>query len=77
MLDRISIDPNICHGKPCIKGTRIMVSVILAQLEEGLSFDEIKEEFPELSDEDIKQALEYARHTIDNEEIGLLTSIGS
>lgn len=77
MLNRISIDPKICHGKPCIKGTRIMVSVILAQLEEGLSFDEIKEEFPELRNEDIRQALEYARHTIDNEEIGLLTSVVS
>ncbi len=77
MLDRISINAKICHGKPCIKGTRIMLSVILAQLEEGLSFDEIKEEFPELSDQDIKQAVEYARHTIDNEEIGLLTSVVS
>lgn len=74
MLDRILIDPKICHGKPCIKGTRIMVSVILAQLEEGLSFPEIKEEFPDLDDQDIKQAIEYARHTIDNEEIALLTA---
>lgn len=77
MLDRISIAPKICHGKPCIKGTRIMVSVILAQLEEGLIFSEIKDELPELSDDDIKQALQYARFTIDNEEIQLLTSIGS
>jgi len=75
MLNRISIDPKICHGKPCIRGTRIMVSVILAQLEEGLSFGEIIEEFPELHEEDIRQALEYARHTIDNEEIGILTSV--
>ncbi len=77
MLDRISINPKICHGKPCIKGTRIMVSVILAQLEEGLSFAEINDEFPELTDQDIKQSIEYARYTIDNEEIELLTSIVS
>ncbi len=77
MLDRISINPKICHGKPCIKGTRIMVSVILAQLEEGLSFAEINDEFPELTDQDIKQSVEYARYTIDNEEIELLTSIVS
>lgn len=75
MLNRISIDPKICHGKPCIKGTRIMVSVILALLEESLTFSEIQEEHPELSIEDIQQALEYARITIDNEEIQMLTSI--
>ena len=77
MLNRISIDPKICHGKPCIKGTRIMISVILALLEEGLNFDQIKEEFPELANEDIQQAIEYARITIENEEIHLLTSINS
>ena len=54
-----------------------MVSVILAQLEEGLSFAEINDEFPELTDQDIKQSIEYARYTIDNEEIELLTSIVS
>ena len=77
MLDRISIDPKICHGKPCIKGSRIMVSVILALLEEGLSFSEIKDECPELSEEDIRQAIEYARITIENEDIRILTSINS
>jgi len=77
MLDRISIDPKICHGKPCIKGTRIMVSVILALLEESLSFEDIKDEYPELTDEDIRQAIEYARLTIDNEEIRTLEAVGS
>lgn len=61
MLSRISIDPEICHGKPCIKGTRIMVSLILALVEEGLSFEEIMEEYPELTVEDIQAAIRYAR----------------
>ena len=39
--EHISVDPNICHGKPCIKGTRILVSVILGALAAGTSFDEI------------------------------------
>jgi len=75
MFDRISIDPKICHGKPCIKGTRIMVSVILALVEEGLSFRKIREEYPELTDEDIRQAIRYARFSIDNEEIRLLDTV--
>ena len=77
MLDRISVDPKICHGKPCIKGTRIMVSVILALLEEGLTFSQVKEEFPELTDEDIRQAIEYARLSIENEDIILINSMNT
>ena len=75
MFDRVSINPNICHGKPCVKGTRIMVSIILALVEEDLSFAEIKEEYPELTDEDIRQAIRYARFSIDNEEIRLLDTV--
>ncbi len=41
--DRIEINPEICHGKPCIKGTRIMVTIILEWLEAGKTFDEIIE----------------------------------
>ena len=69
MFYRISIDPEICHGKPCIKGTRIMVSVVLALVEEGLSFEEIIDEYPELTPEDIKAAIYYARLIVENEEI--------
>jgi uncharacterized protein (DUF433 family) len=46
LLDRISVDPEVCHGKPCIKGTRILVSVILDNLAAGLTPQEIVEEYP-------------------------------
>lgn len=46
LLNKISVDPDICHGKPCIRGTRIMVTVILDNLAEGLSPEEIVAEYP-------------------------------
>lgn len=58
--ERISINPNICYGKPCIKGTRIMVKVILDNLASGLTFEEIIREYPLLTLEDIKAAIAYA-----------------
>ena len=61
LLNRISVDANICHGKPCITGTRIMVSVILDNLAEGVYEVEILREYPSLHNEDIKAALAYAR----------------
>ncbi|MBS3126850.1 DUF433 domain-containing protein [Candidatus Woesearchaeota archaeon] len=60
LLERITYDPEICHGKACIKGTRIMVSVILDNLAEGLSIAEILKEYPTLQKEDLQAALEYA-----------------
>jgi uncharacterized protein (DUF433 family) len=58
--DRISVDPMVCHGKACIKGTRIMVSVVLDNLAVGLSHEEILESYPSLSEEDIQAAIGYA-----------------
>jgi uncharacterized protein (DUF433 family) len=60
LLDRISVDPDICHGKPCIRGTRIMVTVILDNLAEGLSPEEIVAEYPPLTMEDVQAAIVYA-----------------
>lgn len=57
---RISIDPNVCHGKPCIKGTRIMVSIILDYLGKGESHESIRKAYPQLTEEDIRAALGYA-----------------
>lgn len=57
--ERIHTDPAICHGKPCIRGTRIMVSVILDNLAEGLSPEEIVEEYPSLTLDDIRAAIRY------------------
>ncbi len=56
----IVVDPNICHGKACIKGTRIMVSVIMDNLAVGLSPDEIIQSYPSLSHEAIQAAIAYA-----------------
>jgi uncharacterized protein (DUF433 family) len=58
--DRIIADPGICHGKACIKGTRIMISIILDNLSEGLSADEIINSYPSLTREDIFASINYA-----------------
>jgi uncharacterized protein (DUF433 family) len=58
--DRISVDPSICHGKVCIKGTRIMVSIILDNLAAGEPVDAILKSYPTLKAEDIQAALWYA-----------------
>lgn len=58
--ERITIDPNVCHGQACIKGTRIMASVILDNLAAGADSDEILKSYPSLSHEDIQAALDYA-----------------
>ncbi len=59
LLNRISIDPKVCFGKPCIKGTRIWVSLFLDLLAEGTSVDEILMEYPSLSEEDIRASIAY------------------
>ena len=59
LLERISIDPNVCFGKPCIRGTRIWVSLILDFLADGVTMDEIMEEYPQLTVDDIRAALAY------------------
>jgi uncharacterized protein (DUF433 family) len=65
MEDRIVFDPNICSGKPTIKGTRIMVKNILGMMAGGYSTQRVLEAYPELSLEDISDALEYASRVID------------
>ncbi|MBW4623269.1 MAG: DUF433 domain-containing protein [Cyanosarcina radialis HA8281-LM2] len=57
---RISTDPCVCHGKACIKGTRVMVSVILDNLAAKVSPEEILQSYPSLSIEDIQAAISYA-----------------
>jgi len=59
LLNRISINPRICFGKPCIKGTRIWVSLILDLLAEGITNKEIRKEYPQLEEEDIRAAIAY------------------
>jgi uncharacterized protein (DUF433 family) len=58
-LERISIDPNVCFGKACIKGTRIWVSLILDFLASGETAEEILVSYPQLTAEDIRAAIAY------------------
>jgi len=59
-LNRITIDPEICHGKPCIRGMRWPVIVLLDLLSSGMTYDQILEDHPELEIEDIYAAINYA-----------------
>ena len=58
--DRITVDPAVCHGQACIKGTRIMVAVVLDNLAAGLEMDEILRSYPSLAAEDVHAAMAYA-----------------
>ncbi len=59
-ISRITIDPEVCHGKPTIRGSRLMVSTILELLASNMSFDEILLDYPALEKEDINACLIYA-----------------
>ena len=58
--DRIVVDPQVCHGKACVKGTRVMVSVVLDNLATGVSRDEILASYPSLVEQDIEASIAYA-----------------
>jgi len=60
MIARISISPAVCHGKPVIKGTRILVANILGSLGAGESIEEVLEDYPGLTREDVYAALQFA-----------------
>ena len=66
--DRIVVDPNICSGKPTIRGTRIMVGNILGMFSGGYSINRILKAYPELSRLDVISAVEYASFVIDERE---------
>jgi uncharacterized protein (DUF433 family) len=59
LLARISVDPNVCFGQPCIRGTRIWVSLLLDFLASGETVEAILEEYPQLTRDDIFAALAY------------------
>ena len=59
LLSRISIDPNVCFGKPCIRGHRIWVSLILDYLAGGMSIPEILHNYPDLEEADILSCVAY------------------
>lgn len=73
-FERISRDPMVMAGIPCIKGTRIPVATVVAYVAEGQSPDEIVREFPQLTVADVLQALAFAAETLREREIPLSTS---
>jgi len=66
VTDRITVNPKQCGGKPCIRGMRIRVIDILDLLANGLSVDDVLEEFPKLERKDILEAIRYARAKVDH-----------
>ena len=58
--DHITVDPMVCHGKPCFAGTRILVSVILDNLAAGIPTDEIEKDYPGIGPRQLAAALAYA-----------------
>ncbi|HUU98907.1 MAG TPA: DUF433 domain-containing protein, partial [Phycisphaerae bacterium] len=59
LLSRISIDPNICFGKPCIRGHRVWVSLILDLLASGMKVEQVLQEYPQLEESDILACIAY------------------
>lgn len=62
----ISIDPDVCHGKPCFKGSRVMVADVLELLEAGDSFVQIKSAYPRLTRGHVQAALRFARQAVES-----------
>ena len=71
MNNYIEVNPDICHGKPVIRGTRILVRNILGALAGGDSMQEILQSYPELTIEDIKAALAYAIELVDDTQLSV------
>jgi uncharacterized protein (DUF433 family) len=69
LLKRITFDPDILAGKPVIKGTRISVELILELLANGWSFEQILENYPQLSMQDIRAAIRYAAEVLKSERV--------
>lgn len=66
---RVVVDPEICGGKPTIRGTRIMVRNILGMIAGGYDRDRILDEYPELTEDDVSAALEYASSVLDEDRV--------
>lgn len=70
-FDRVTLDPEKCFGKPCIRGMRMPVASILGYLGSGMTVEEILKEWPELEREDIHQALGYAAWAMEERAVSL------
>lgn len=71
MNNRIEVNPDVCHGKPVIRGTRIMVRNILGALAGGDSIKDILQNYPELTLADIKAAIAYAIELVDDTQLSI------
>jgi len=71
-LDRITIDPDIMNGQPCIRGMRLTVRRVIEALALYPSWEDLFAEYPELEPEDIRQALEFAARSLDDQVIELV-----
>ena len=69
VASQITVDPQVCGGKPCVRGTRILVRNILGMLAGGYTVDRILEAYPELTREDVSAAIEYASQVVDEEKV--------
>lgn len=75
-IERISIDPKICHGQACVKGTRIPVHQVVHMLANGDTVEGLLREYPALSKEDILACLDYAATLTEEEVLPLETEVG-
>ena len=71
LLELISIDPNVCHGQPCIKGTRVLVTVVLDALAGGLSAADIVRHYPTITEDGVRAAAAYGAWLAKQEVHGL------
>lgn len=70
-LDRISVDPDICHGQPTVRGLRYPVQNLLALLSSGMTFEEILDDYEDLERDDLLAALEYGALTVEGQRVAL------
>lgn len=61
LLDRVTVDPAVCHGQPCIRGTRVPITVILDALAAGMTVEEIIEHYPTLTADDVLAVMQFRR----------------
>lgn len=70
-LDRIAVDPDICHGQPTVRGLRYPVQNLLALLSSGMTFEEILDDYEDLERDDLLAALEYGALTVEGQRVAL------
>lgn len=74
-FERITVDPDMMGGMPCIRGLRIPVATVVAMLADGMTADEVVAELPDLTTEDVAEALRYAAETMRERELPLRHSV--